>query len=64
MLTILLNISYFSGYIMKERHQKVEIWTSQKPKKEVRLQTRVNPCPPQPTKEEKEDGRSASWKSV
>jgi len=28
-----------------ERHQKVEIWTSQKPKKETPLKTRVNPCP-------------------
>jgi len=30
---------------MKVRHQKVEIWTSQKPKKENHLKTRVNPCP-------------------
>jgi len=29
---------------MKERHQKVEIWTSQKPKKETCLKMRMNPC--------------------
>jgi len=29
---------------MKERHQKVEIRTSQKPNKETRLKTRVNLC--------------------
>jgi len=45
MLIILLNISYFSRYIMKVRHQKVELWVSQNPKKETRLKTRVNPCP-------------------
>jgi len=44
MLIILLIILYFSRYVMKERHQKVEIWTSQKPKQETRLKTRVNPC--------------------
>ena len=44
MLIILLNIFYFSRYIMKVRHQ-VEIWTSQEPKKENHLKTRVNPCP-------------------
>jgi len=38
---------------MKVRHQKVEIWTSQKPKKENHLKTRVNPCPPQPPREKK-----------
>jgi len=45
---------------MKETHQKVEIWTSQKPKKETRLKTRVNLCP----RSHKERKRSASWKSV
>jgi hypothetical protein len=59
MLIILLNILYFSRYIMKERHQKVEIWTGQKLKKETRLKTRANPCPAA-TKKEKEDERSAS----
>jgi hypothetical protein len=42
---------------MKERHQKVEMWTSQKSKKEAPLKTRVNPCPAA-TKKGKEDGRS------
>jgi hypothetical protein len=28
---------------MKERHQKVVIYTSQKPKKEARIKTRFNP---------------------
>jgi len=48
---------------MNERHQKVEIWTSQKLKEEARLKTRVNPCP-RSHQERKEDGRSTSWKSV
>jgi len=34
---------------MKVRHQKVEIWTSHKPKKETPLKTRVNACPPAST---------------
>ena len=43
---------------MKVRHQKAEIWTSQKPKKENNLKTRVNPCrseslPPQPPRKKK-----------
>jgi len=43
---------------MKVRHQKVEIWTSQKPKKENRLRTRVNPCPrSHPKKKKTEDQR-------
>jgi hypothetical protein len=29
---------------MKERNQMVKIWTGQKPKKEARLKTLVNPC--------------------
>jgi len=45
MLIILLNIFYFSRYIMKVRHQKVEIWAGQKPKKENHLKRRVNPRP-------------------
>jgi len=61
MLTILLNILNLSRYIMKETHQKVEIWTSQKLKKEIRLKTRVlPPQSPRKKKEEEEDGRSAS----
>jgi len=59
MLIILLNILYFPRYIMNERHQKVEIWTSQKLKEEARLKTRVNPCP-RSHQERKEDGRSTS----
>jgi len=40
---------------MKVRHQKVEIWTSQKSKKENHLKTRVNsgPPPPQPPRKKK-----------
>jgi hypothetical protein len=45
MLIALFNILYFSRYIMKERHQEVEILTSQKRKKKARLKTRVNRCP-------------------
>ena len=61
MLIILLDILNFSRYIMKERHQKVELWTSQKPKKEARLETWVNPCP-RSHQERKKDGISTSWK--
>jgi len=43
MSVLLLITLYFSGYRM-ERCQKVQIWTSQKPKKETRLKTRVNSC--------------------
>jgi len=48
---------------MKARHQKVEIWTSQKPKKENHLKTRLNPCP-RSQQERKRRRKSASWKSV
>ena len=42
---------------MKVRHQKVEIWISQKPKKENHLKTRVNPCPPQPPRKKKTENQ-------
>ena len=62
MLIILLNILYFSIYIMKERHQKVEIPVRSQRKKLVWKREWI-PAPVA-TKKEKEDGRSASWKRV
>ena len=53
MSVLLLIVLYFSRYRMKERHQKVQIRTSQKPKKETRLKTRVNSC----TRSHKENKR-------
>jgi len=42
---------------MKERHQKVETWTSQKPKEETRLKMRVNPGPAATKKEKEEENQ-------
>jgi hypothetical protein len=60
MLIFLLFILYYSRRKMKATHQKVNIRTSQRPKKEIRLKERVNSCP----RRKKKDGISASLKSV
>lgn len=45
MLIFLLIILYYSRWRMKATHQKVNIRTNQRPKKEIRLKERVNSYP-------------------